>query len=131
MTAKRILLVDDEPDALEFLQDVLEDHGYQTVTATSATQGLSLAREHCPDLVCLDVLMPEETGMSLFQKLRLDPVLQHVPIIITSGLSLTRDLEQIQYRNLPDGTILDGPEGVVEKPIEVETLLRTIARVLP
>lgn len=131
MNRQRILLVDDEPDAIEFLQDLLHDHGYATSSASNAQDGLDRAREQPPDLVCLDVLMPKESGISLYQKLRTDPTLCRIPIVITSGLSFSRELKQIEYRKLANGTVLPEPDGIVEKPVDVEAFMSIIRRVLP
>ena len=126
MKQKKILLVDDEPDSIEYLQTVLEDHDYQVITARSTTEGMRLIREERPDLVCLDILMPEESGISLYQRLKGDPAFQEIPIFISSALSIAKDLGKIGYRTLKDGTVIPAPEGVIEKPIDVGRLIRIL-----
>ena len=130
MSHQRVLLVDDEPDAVEFLRDILEDNGYEVDTASNAQEGLTRARAQPPNLICLDVLMPEESGMSLYQKLRTDPALKHVPVLIISGMSFSKDLQQIEYRDLPDGTVIPEPEGVAEKPIDIDQFMAMVQRVV-
>lgn len=125
-----VLLVDDEPDALEFLRDLLEDNDFSVVSASSAEAGFTTAKKHHPDLICLDVLMPERSGMSLYQKLRSDPDLRHVPVLIMSGLSLSRDLAQVEYRRLDDGTVIPEPDGFIEKPVNVARFLALVAEVI-
>jgi CheY-like chemotaxis protein len=131
MHCKRILLVDDEPDAIEFLLDLLEDNGYSVITANTAMEGLEQIRAQRPDLVCLDVLMPEESGISLYQKLRTDPVLHRIPVLISSGLSFNRELRLTDYLTLPDGSTIPEPDGVVEKPVDIRQFLATVRRLLP
>jgi CheY-like chemotaxis protein len=126
----RIVVVDDEPDTVEFLQRLLEDNGFEVVTASSATEGLQRIRETRPDLVCLDVLMPQESGISLYQKLRSDPDLRRVPVVMSTALSFSRELSKIRYRTLPDGTTIPEPEGIVEKPIDIDQFLQTVRRVM-
>jgi len=130
MSAQRILLVDDEPDALEFLRDLLEDHDYVVASADSAAAGLAQAKKERPDLICVDVLMPEQSGMSLYQQLKTDPELKNIPVFITSGLNVSRDLDKIEYRRLPDGTIIPEPEGFVEKPVNIQRFMDLVSRVL-
>ncbi len=130
MSKKNIVLVDDEADVITFLQTVLEDHGYATWPAINAAEGLKLIKEHKPDLVCLDVLMPEESGISIFQKIKTDPDFQQLPVIILSGLNLSQDLEQVQFRKLADGTILPAPEGILEKPANAEQFLALVDKIL-
>ena len=131
MTGKRnILVVDDEPDAVEFLRDVLEDHGFTVHCASAAEEGLNVVEAQPLDLICLDVLMPEESGFSLYQKLKTDPRYSQIPVLIISGLSLSRELGQIHYLELPDGRVLPEPDGVMEKPMDIDQLMATVERVI-
>ncbi len=126
----KIIIIDDEPDVLTFVQAALEDNGYEVVTAHSARRGLETIKREKPALICLDVLMPRESGISLFKKLRSDPDLKDIPIVIMSGLSLSRDLDHVDYLELDDGTVLEEPDGYIEKPVEVPRLLSVIKKVL-
>ena len=126
----KILIIDDEPDVLTFVQAALEDHGYQALTAHNARKGLETIKREKPALICLDVLMPRESGISLFKKLRSDPDLKGIPIVILSGLSLSRDLDHIDYLELDDGTVLEEPDGYVEKPVDLARLLSVLKKVL-
>lgn len=127
---KKILIIDDEPDVLTFVQAALEDNGYEVATAHNARKGLEAIKQERPALVCLDVLMPRESGISLFKKLRSDPELKGIPIVILSGLSLSRDLDHIDYLEQDDGTVLEEPDGYIEKPVDVARLLSVIKKVL-
>ena len=130
MKQKKVVLVDDEEDIILYLETALEDAGYLPFAATTVSRGLELIRQERPDLVCLDILMPEESGMSLYQILRGDPELEKIPILITSGLSLSKELKDINYRILPDGTKLPAPDGVAEKPLTAAQLLAKVEGVL-
>jgi len=125
-----IVIVDDEPDVVLFLQTALEDNGYTTLTASNAVDALKIIRETKPGLVCLDILMPEESGISLFQKIRGDSDLQDIPVIIHSGLNLSRDLESVDFLHLEDGTVIPEPNGFIEKPIDPDRFLNLVRRVL-
>lgn len=128
--SKKVIIVDDEPDVALFLQTALEDNGYTALTAANAADGLSLIRRERPALVCLDILMPQESGISLFQKIKNDPEISNVAVIFDSGLSLARDFERLDYRHLPDGTLIPEPDGFIEKPIDAESFLALVERVL-
>ena len=130
MSGRTVLLVDDDPDAVEFLQDLLTDNDYEVLTASNATEGLARMREERPDLVCLDVLMPEESGISMYQKARIDPRLKGIPILISSSLSFTRELNLEDCLCLPDGTVIPEPDGIVEKPVDIEQFLETVRKSL-
>ena len=127
---KKVILVDDEEDIILYFQTALEDAGYVALTASNVPEGLQLIRREKPDLVCLDILMPRESGMSLYQKLKNDPELGRIPVLITSGLSLTKELKDIDYRRLPDGTELPEPEGIAEKPITAPQFLAKVKAII-
>jgi len=126
MKTKKVVLIDDETDIRLFFQTALEDGGYIALTASSAQDGLQLVRREKPDLICLDILMPEESGMSLYQKLKSDPALRGIPVMITSGLSLSRDLHNIDCLVLPSGERLPEPECIAEKPLNVEQFMNKV-----
>jgi CheY-like chemotaxis protein len=130
MNKKKIILVDDEEDIVDYFQIALEDAGYVALTASNVPAGWELISKERPDLVCLDILMPEESGMSLYKKLKTDPVLKNIPVLITSGLSLSKELRDVNYRILPDGTELPEPEGIAEKPITAAQFLSKVKAVI-
>lgn len=127
---KKVVLVDDEEDIAMYLQTALEDGGYVALMATNVPDGLELIRKERPDLVCIDILMPKESGFSLYQKLKTDPELASIPVLITSGLSLSKELKDVDYLTLPDGTHLPEPNGVAEKPITAPQFLAKVRGVL-
>lgn len=82
-----ILLVDDEPDVIEYLQTLLEDNGYSVRTANDGFEAMARVKEERPDLILLDLQMPEETGTGFYRKLNRKTELQTIPVIIVSGLA--------------------------------------------
>ncbi len=87
MKPKKILVVDDEEDIVEFYEQLLEDNGYEVISAYDGQQALALVKEDKPDLILLDLQMPEETGTGFYRKLRNKTELKDTPVIIISGLS--------------------------------------------
>ena len=84
--AKKVLIIDDDPIIIKYLQTLLEDNGYQTCTATNSTEGLAATRAEKPDLITLDLEMPGEWGPRFYRKLRQDKELRNTPILVISGI---------------------------------------------
>jgi CheY-like chemotaxis protein len=123
-TPKRILVIDDEQDVVSYLEAILRDHGYDVVTATDGGEALRLARSTHPDLVCLDIVMPEPTGVRVYRELRDDPELRDVPVVMITGV-MQQFKEFIHHRKR-----VRPPDGYIAKPFEVEELLATLDRLL-
>jgi len=117
---RTILVVDDDPDALDFFVTVLEDNGYATITARDGNEALERMGEGLPDLVTLDITMPEKSGVGVYRKLREDDQYKGIPVIIITGVS--DDFKQFisTRRQVPP------PEGYLSKPIEPEDLLEKV-----
>ena len=71
---KRILIVDDEPDAISFMSSVLEENGYDHLSADNGVEGLELAKQEKPDMILLDLIMPGKSGIIMFQELKKDHI---------------------------------------------------------
>jgi CheY-like chemotaxis protein len=125
--AKKILIVDDDPDAVLFMSTVLQDHGYRTVDARNGLEGLELVRTEHPDLVLLDLMMPKKSGISLLFDMKKDEELRKIPVIMVTGVAGETgiDLECFLKRASDRGgeTIPVTPEGCIEKPIDPEKLI--------
>ena len=135
MAQAKVMVVDDDPDVVEILRLVLETAGYEVASANSAAQGLEKVKEFCPDLVLLDVMMPDGTeGFQFVWELRNDfpPELADTPIIVLSAIHETTKLRF--YPDDSDGTYRSGEflpvQGFIDKPAEPEMLLKRIEQVL-
>ncbi len=127
---KRILVIDDEPHVVRYLETLLQDSGYETMSAADGDEGMTKAREAKPDLVCLDISMPEKSGMRVLKELANDSSIGRVPVVvITAVTGYGRDSEQ--FKKFMDGrSQFPPPEAFIAKPIKPEEFLETIARVL-
>jgi DNA-binding response OmpR family regulator len=83
----RILCIDDDRLLLGLVKDAIEAHGYEALTAYDGPSGLALAKEQCPDLILVDVMMPKMSGFEVCQRLRADPKLKRTPIIIMTAMA--------------------------------------------
>ena len=88
----RILVVDDVPDNVEILQTRLQSLGYQVITATDGEAALAAVRDHLPDLVLLDVMMPKIDGLEVTRRLKADASLPFTPIILVTARADTKDV---------------------------------------
>jgi CheY-like chemotaxis protein len=133
--AKKILIVEDDPDTVEALTLVLQKNGYQTVSAPNAEDGLAKVKAERPDLILLDVMMPAGTeGFHFVWTLRkdTDPQCRDVPIIVLTAIHETSPM-----RLYPDQTDTSyGPyeylpvQGFFDKPVDMDKLLGEIKRLL-
>ena len=136
--AKKILIVDDEPDSVSFISSILEDNGYESISSRTGVGGMELARKEKPDLILLDLIMPEKGGISLFQELKKDAGLNHIPVIVVTGVSQITgvDFRNVIGRQRGEGgaglfeTSRAAPDGFVEKPIDPPALVKAIQDVL-
>ncbi len=94
MEKKQILVIDDEKDIVEFLTQLLEDNGYEVAAAYDGVQGMEMVVKNRPDLILLDLQMPEETGTGLYRKLHNKKEYKDIPVIVISGLTGTDALRQ-------------------------------------
>lgn len=117
---KTVLVVDDEPDARDFLTTVLEDNGYAVVVANDGTEAIAKLEESPPDLVTLDITMPEKSGVAVYRRLKEDEELKDIPVIIITGIS--DDFKQFisSRRQVPP------PEGYISKPVDHADFLKMV-----
>jgi len=121
---KTVLVVDDEPDARDFLVTVLQDNGFATTTAQNGTEAVASLEESIPDLVTLDITMPEKSGVSVYRKLREDERFKDVPVVIITGVSDDFKKFISTRRQVPP------PDGYIAKPVDVDQFLALVKKLL-
>ncbi len=118
-----VLVVDDEDDVLTYLTSLLEDNGYDTLTAHDGAEGLKIAKEKKPDLISLDITMAEESGVKMYRKIREDKETSDIPVIIVTGVA--SDFKSfIESRKQ-----VNPPQGYFEKPIDKDAYLAKIKEI--
>lgn len=130
MRNKKIAIIDDEPDIVFYLASALQDSGFEVCSATNANEGLELIRCQRPDLVCLDILMPEETGCSLYRKIKEDRTLNDVRVLIISGLNMEQEIGRLGAGTREGSGAMPEPDGYIEKPIDLPSLMETIQELI-
>lgn len=122
--SKKILVVDDEPDVVNYLCSLLQDSGYQTLSASNGKEGTQIAKKELPDLICLDITMPEESGVKLLRNLHDDKTTSKIPIAIVSGIDPSFE-GFIKARKQ-----VEPPAAYFEKPIDKDEFLKKIAQLV-
>ncbi|TAK30603.1 MAG: response regulator [Chloroflexota bacterium] len=123
---KRILVVDDDPDFLEAVRAVLVSQPYQVFTALGGPEGLRQARAQIPDLILLDIIMPELDGFEVCRRLKEDAALAHIPIMMITSFSekyMETSLSLSQGLTLEADDFIDKPLVPAELLLRVEKLL--------
>jgi CheY-like chemotaxis protein len=122
--AAKILVVDDEEDVLTFIGTLLEDNGYSVIKAANGKEGFAKAKAELPELILLDISMPEESGVRMYRNVCDEPQTRHIPVIILTGISheFKRFIET--RRQVP------APAGYFDKPPDRDQLLGKIKELL-
>ncbi len=119
---RKILIVDDEAESLDYLKHILLRQSYNVFTANNGTDAIALAKEHSPDLIILDIIMPDMEGSEVAAKLHENLSTQEIPIIILSGVVLRKE-DQLQ-NNLPGCK-----QYVLAKPVVPQELIELIKKI--
>jgi two-component system, cell cycle response regulator DivK len=118
---KRVLIVEDNDLNMKLFNDLLVAHGYGTLQTKDGTEALALARQYRPDLILMDIQLPEVSGLQVTQWIKSDDVLRSIPVIAVTAFAMKGDEEKIR-----DG----GCEAYIAKPISVLSFLKTVERFL-
>ena len=118
---KKVLIVEDNDLNMKLFNDLLVAHGYGTLQTKDGVEALALAREHHPDLILMDIQLPEVSGLQVTQWIKEDDDLRMIPVIAVTAFAMKGDEEKIR-----DG----GCEAYIAKPISVASFLQTVERFL-
>ena len=122
VSKKRVLVVDDEPDVCEYLSCLLEDNDYEVDTAEDGEKALERIKAVLPNIITLDITMPEKSGVRFYRDLKENDEWKNIPVIMVTGIS--NDFEKFisSRRQVPP------PEGYMSKPIDREKILELIEK---
>lgn len=118
---KTVLVVEDNELNMKLFHDLLEAHGIRTVETRDGLHVLELAREHRPDLILMDIHLPEISGLEVTRRLKAEPDLKSIPVIAVTAFAMKGDEQKIRE---------GGCEDYISKPISVVPFIETVKRYL-
>lgn len=124
--AKTILIVDDEPDVVSYLEMILQDNGYETLTAENGNEALEVLRQKKPDLVTLDISMPEASGTRFYVELKKDPELSSTPVFIVTAVTGYGGDKYGYEKFISHRRLVPPPEAFFPKPIDREEFIAAL-----
>jgi CheY-like chemotaxis protein len=126
---KTILVVDDEPNVREYLATVLQDAGFNVVTAGDGVEALEIIRENPPDFISLDLIMPRKSGHKLLYELRKHKQWSRIPVLIVTAHAQD-ELGRKDLDDLLENRVMSGPGTYLEKPVNPASYVHSIQRAL-
>ncbi len=121
---KKILVVDDEQDVVIYLSTLFEDNGFETITAENGIEALKLAKSEAPDLITLDITMPEQSGIKTYRYLKNNTNLRDVPVIIITAVGEPIKSVMNEFAAFPE------PEAFISKPVDQKELIEIASELL-
>ncbi len=118
---KTVLIVEDNELNMKLFTDLLEAHGYDTIQSTNGHDAVDLARDNNPDLILMDIQLPERSGLDVTKDIKADPELAQIPVIAITAFAMKSDEQRIR-----DG----GCEDYLAKPISIPVFIETVKRYL-
>ncbi len=118
---KKVLIVEDNELNMKLFNDLLEAHGYETLQTKDGFKALELAREHTPDLILMDIQLPEVSRLEVTEWLKDDETLSAIPVVAVTAFAMKGDEERIRE---------GGCEAYLSKPITVTTFIETVRQFL-
>lgn len=115
--SKKVLIVEDNELNMKLFHDLLESQGYEILQTREGMQALQLARAHRPDLILMDIQLPEISGLEVTKWIKEDEDLSNIPVIAVTAFAMKGDEERIRQ---------GGCEAYISKPISVTTFLQTV-----
>lgn len=119
--SKTVLIVEDNELNMKLFHDLLEAHGYATLQTKDGIEAMKIARQKRPDLILMDIQLPEVSGLEVTKWLKEDPELRAIPVVAVTAFAMKGDEDKIRQ---------GGCEAYIAKPISVSKFLETVQRFL-
>ena len=127
---KKVLIVDDELDVRIYVRTLFETSGYTPIVTRNGKEGLEKAKELSPDLIILDVMMPEAGGVTMYRELKTDQALKDIPVIMLTGIGEKSFSHYLKMLNLKLKDPIPQPDAHMEKPLDHEKLLELAKKII-
>ena len=127
---KKVLIVDDELDVRLYVRTLFETSGYTPIVTRNGKEGLEKAKELSPDLIILDVMMPEAGGVTMYRALKTDQKLKDIPVIMLTGIGEKSFSHYLKMLNIKVKDPIPQPDAHMEKPLDHEKLLELAKKII-
>jgi two-component system, cell cycle response regulator DivK len=114
-----VLIVEDNELNMKLFHDLLQAHGYQTLQTRNGMDALRLARQHMPDLILMDIQLPEVSGLEVTKWLKDDDALRHIPVVAVTAYAMRGDEDRMRQ---------GGCEAYISKPISIASFIETVRK---
>ena len=121
MEKKRILCIEDEPEMIDLIRLILAQHGFDVQGADGGREGLAMVRENPPDLILLDLMMPDVDGWEVYQQIKADETLQNIPVIVVTAKA--QNIDKVL------GLHIAKVDDYISKPFSPQALLESVKKV--
>jgi two-component system response regulator VicR len=121
-TLKRLVYIEDEPEMIDLVRLILNRRGYEVLGASGGYQGLEMIRQELPDLVLLDLMMPDMDGWDVYQQMKSDELTRHIPVIVVTAKA--QSIDKVL------GLHIAKVEDYISKPFSPQELMDSVERVL-
>ena len=115
--SKRILIVEDNELNLKLFRDLLGANGFETLETKDGNEAVHMVRSQRPDLILMDIQLPEISGLDVTRKIKADPAISHIPIIAVTAFAMKNDEEKI---------LQAGCDAYISKPISIQSFVETV-----
>ncbi|UCE55203.1 MAG: response regulator [Desulfobacterales bacterium] len=127
---KKVLIVDDELDVRIYVRTLFETSGFAPTATRDGIAGLQKAKELTPDLIVLDVMMPETGGVNMYRELKTDPKLKDIPVIMLTAVGKKSFSHYLKMLNIQSEASIPQPDAYMEKPLDHEKLLELAEKLI-
>ncbi|MCA9883354.1 MAG: response regulator [Anaerolineae bacterium] len=118
---QRILCIEDNPQNMRLVRKILKHHGYEVLEAVDGTSGVEMANKEVPDLILMDINLPDIDGLDATRQIKDNPALVHIPIVALTANAMYGDEERI---------LAAGCDGYISKPVSKNALVEKVAETL-
>jgi len=127
---KLILVVEDEPDQSAYLVAIFEDRGFATRTAPDGNRAMAAVKEGKPDLITLDMSMPEKSGIRFYRELKDQPDLAGIPVVVITGVTGFGGSAEDFQKFIESRKRIPPPDGFIPKPVDRDQLMEKVGKLL-
>jgi two-component system, cell cycle response regulator DivK len=117
-----VLIVEDNELNMKLFHDLLTAHGYRTLQTRNGMDAMRMAREHMPDLILMDIQLPEVSGLEVTKWLKDDDALRHIPVVAVTAFAMRGDEDRMRQ---------GGCEAYISKPISIASFIDTVRKFIP